>query len=230
MPFEAVLAVMLTACAFVLVTWRRNERARLARLEALAASLGMRLEVARGRLGVPTGRITLDDPADGLRLMIGPGRSRSRAPGRLTTGPMTLTLADPRLTGALLIASPRKADRMGEAMATLAGALDNPMARRMASALKGREIGERLGELQDYSERAGPGVTLLSSVDPRGFVDLPALAGIIRALAAMPGGQTAAITLSEAGSKLEMPGQDGSEAAIRSAIALGRRVAKVLAP
>jgi hypothetical protein len=122
------------------------------------------------------------------------------------------------------------ADRMGEAMATFACVLDNPVGRRLATALQGREIGERLGELQDSSERAGPGVTLLSSVDPRGFVDVPALGDIMRALAATPCGQTAAFTLSEAGPKLGVPGQDGSEAAILNALALARRVAKVLTP
>jgi hypothetical protein len=70
MSVDSVLAVMLTASAVVFFSWRRPERARLARLEALAASLGMRLQVARGLLGMPTGHITLDHPEYGLRLVM----------------------------------------------------------------------------------------------------------------------------------------------------------------
>lgn len=118
----------------------------------------------------------------GLQVEFVPSRSASRRRYDVSDGTVTIHLPQLRFSGGLLVVFPRLADRMGEALQTIAGALDNPVGARIARDLVGLDIGHQIGSLRDCSGPDAPDVTILSVVDPRPFFDIPALAQCVGAL------------------------------------------------
>jgi len=178
--YPAVALMFATA----LVQAQRKSARRLAGLTAVAQRLDMTSRIARTRLG-GIAEISLLAPQDGLGVV---ARLASRGAARgsaVMPGEMLFTLPEPRFSGGLAVFSRERATGMGQASATLAGALDNPLARPVTGRIYGAEIGDHIGELRDFPSARAPGLMILATVDPEPFFDSGRIAA---ALAALPDG------------------------------------------
>lgn len=175
--FAAGILIIGFAVPILTLRYRNRKQNNLAK--DLSTAFGMDLKPGEGK-----GRwteIELTAPQDGLKLSLRPGKNgRTHVKGAL--GRVVATLGGPHFAGGLLVATPQVEKRFGEALATLAGGLDNPFGRTLISNIYGPEIADQIGDLQDYSADAGPDVVVLSVADPSMFFDLPALAAGVREL------------------------------------------------
>jgi len=184
---------------------QRKSAQRLAGWTVVGQRLGTTSRIMRSRLG-KISEISILAPQDGLGVVFRLANRSARQGSAVMPGEMLFTLPEPRFAGGLAVFSPERATGMGRASATLAGALDNPLARHVTAQVLGADIGNHIGELRDFPSASAPGLMILSTADPELFFDS---ARIADALAELPSGMNGRkppmLLATETGLQLRMP-------------------------
>lgn len=236
LAFYLALALFIGGFGALIIWSVRAERARQAAMAALASAQGWRYE--HEQLGAKrasrfsfTPENTPESADDDWRLQV----TRRRSGGKRRAshpGSSEFRAPTPSLPGGLVVVMPEMGKGLAGAASSMMGLFDNRIGRALVSKALGPEIGEHLGQLQDFAPPEGARVMVLASADPSLWFDIAAIAEAIHSWHPRKGADRSApmVIIDGSGLKMRVNYEIGDAELIEAFVALGQRVQSVAAP